>query len=213
MSQGPSGDRAPSALRILVTGASGFIGQHVVARLGAAGHQVTAADLNPFPDDSVHAVTGDLCDQQVRERAVAEGTDVIVHLAAATSVLGSIEQPMRVYDTNVEMTAGLLELARARGVGTFVFASTNAVVGDVGVSTITEDLPLAPLTPYGATKAAAEMLLYGYSGAYGLRTPVVRLTNVYGPGMVRKDSFVPRLLRAAGSGGSCLLYTSPSPRD
>ncbi|MEJ7894483.1 MAG: NAD(P)-dependent oxidoreductase [Solirubrobacteraceae bacterium] len=206
MSRAPSEDRSPAALRILVTGASGFIGRHVVARLGAAGHEVKVADLNDFPDRSVHAITGDLCDPQVRERAVTEGTDAIVHLAAATSVLGSIEQPLHVYDTNVEMTAGLLELGRARGVGTFVLASTNAVVGDVGASTITEDLPLAPLTPYGATKAAAEMLLHGYSGAYGLRTPVVRLTNVYGPGMAHKDSFVPRLLRAAGSGGGVEIY-------
>ncbi len=206
MSKGPADDGSPAALRILVTGASGFIGRHVVARLGAAGHRITAADLNDFPDRSVRAVTGDLCDPQVRERAVTEGTDAIVHLAARTSVLGSIEQPLRVYETNVEMTAGLLELARTRGVGAFVLASTNAVVGDVGAGTITEDLPLAPLTPYGATKAAAEMLLYGYSGAYGLRTPVVRLTNVYGPGMVHKDSFVPRLLRAACSGGGVEIY-------
>jgi UDP-glucose 4-epimerase len=82
----------------------------------------------------------------------------------------------------------------------------NAVVGDIGQRTITEDLPLAPLTPYGGTKAAAEMLLYGYAGAFGLRTPVVRLTNVYGPGMAHKDSFVPRLMRAAACGGEVQIY-------
>lgn len=204
-SRGTSDGRAPGR-RILVTGAAGFIGRHVVARLRASCHDVIAADLVAFPGRSVPTVVGDLNDPRVRARAVTEDTDVIVHLAAATSVLGSIDEPMQTYDSNVAMTAGLLELARKRGVGAFVLASTNAVVGDVGASTITEDLPLAPLTPYGATKAAGEMLLSGYGGAYGLRTPAVRLTNVYGPGMAHKDSLVPRLLRAARDGGGIEIY-------
>ena len=71
--------------------------------------------------------------------------------------------------TNVEMTAGPSSWPRVHGVGTLVLASTNAVIGDVGQATITEGLPTAPLTPYGGTKAAAEMLLSGYAGAFGLR--------------------------------------------
>ncbi len=206
MSRSRADVRTPIGLRILVTGGSGFIGRHVVAQLRDGAQQVTVADLDSFPDPSVHTVTGDLCDPRVREAAVTSQLDAIVHLAAATSVLGSIQQPAQVHRTNVEMTAGLVELARQRGVTTFVLASTNAVVGDIGQRTITEDLPLAPLTPYGGTKAAAEMLLSGYAGVYGLRTPLVRLTNVYGPGMAHKDSFVPRLLRAAASGGQVQIY-------
>lgn len=206
MSREPADASAPTGLSVLVTGASGFIGRHAVAQLRAAGHRVTAADVNEFPDPSVRTVTGDLRDPGVRERAVTADVDAVVHLAAATSVLGSIERPAEVHHTNVEVTAGLLELARTCGVGTFVLASTNAVVGDVGASTITEDLPLAPLTPYGASKAAAEMLLQGYSGAYGLRAPLVRLSNVYGPGMQHKDSLVPRLLRAASGGVGIQVY-------
>jgi UDP-glucose 4-epimerase len=198
--------RAATDLRVLVTGGSGFIGRHVVARLRAAGHPVTVADQKASPDESVDTITGDLCDPGVRERAVTSGVNAIVHLAAATSVLGSIERPAQVHRTNVEMTAGLMELARQCELDAFVLASTNAVVGNVGDSMITEDLPLAPLTPYGGTKAAAEMLLSGYAGAYGLRAPFLRLTNVYGPGMSYKDSFVPRLLRAAASGGEVEIY-------
>jgi UDP-glucose 4-epimerase len=202
----PPGPHAPTDLRVLVTGGSGFIGRHVVARLKAAGHPVSVADQKPSPDASVETIVGDLCDPGVREEAMRSGVDAIVHLAAATSVLGSIERPDHVHRTNVEMTAGLLELARQFELDAFVLASTNAVVGDVGDSTITEDIRLAPLTPYGGTKAAAEMLLSGYAGAYGLRAPFVRLTNVYGPGMAHKDSFVPRLLRAAADGGEVQIY-------
>jgi UDP-glucose 4-epimerase len=136
---------------------------------------------------------------------VAPRTDVIVHLAAETSVLGSIERPATVHRVNVDVTAELLDLAREREVGCFVLASTNAAVGPVD-GTMTEDVPLAPLTPYGATKAAAEMVMSGYAGSYGMRTPALRLTNVYGPGMGLKDSFIPRLLRAAAEDGGVQIY-------
>jgi UDP-glucose 4-epimerase len=135
-----------------------------------------------------------------------------VHLAAITSVLGSLADPAAVHAANVDVTAGLLELARRRGVPRFVLASTNAVTGDVGTSTIHEDLPLRPLTPYGATKAAAEMLLSGYAGGYGMTTTALRLTNVYGPGMARKDSFIPRLMRAARDGTTIQVYGSGEQR-
>ena len=192
-------------MRVLVTGGSGFIGRHVVAALLADGHRVTVVDRVPFGDAEVPCVTGELEDPAVRDRAVAAGTDAVVHLAAETSVLGSMERPALVHRVNVDVTAALLELCRERGVETFVLASTNAVVGNVD-GTMTERVPLAPLTPYGATKAAGEMLLSGYHGAYGLRTPALRLTNVYGPGMHHKDSFIPRLMRAAAEDSGVSVY-------
>lgn len=191
--------------RVLVTGGAGFIGSRVVDLLSADGYDVVVADLR-VPDADVPYVPGDLHDAQVREKAFASGIDAVVHLAAFTSVLRSVEQPSDCVRDNVELTAALLELARVRDVGTFVLASTNAVVGDVGGATITEDTPPRPLSPYGATKAAAEALLAGYAGAYGMATAALRFTNVYGPGMGRKDSFVPRLMRAALTGGGVEVY-------
>ena len=192
--------------RVLVTGASGFIGRRLVTALLGGGADVTVADRNEPAAPGVRAVVGDLRDPAVAARAVSPGTDVIVHLVASTSVLRSIEDPVGAYETNVAATAGLLELARTRGVGTFLFASTNAVAGDVGGAVITEQSPARPLTPYGATKAAAEILLSSYSASYGITGAALRFTNVYGPGMKAKDSFVPRLMRAARDGHGVQVY-------
>jgi UDP-glucose 4-epimerase len=191
--------------RVLVTGGAGFIGRRVVRALLAEGHEVTVVDLRPFPgsraeDQAVRSVVVDLCQPDVVARAVQPGTDTIIHLAAVTSVLKSVEDPVRTYRLNVDATARLLERARETETHTFLLASTNAVVGNVGRKTMTEDVPLRPLTPYGATKAAAEMLLGSYASCYGINGTALRFSNVYGPGMAEKDSFIPRLMRAARDG-------------
>jgi UDP-glucose 4-epimerase len=200
---------------VLVTGASGFIGRALVAALRQRDVPVTAVDRKP-PDASwdagVTAITGDLADQEVCIAAFETRPRAVVHLAALTSVLRSVDAPMKTFAENVTITQVLLELSRGSGVGSFVLASTNAVVGDVGTKTITPDLPLRPLTPYGGTKAACEMLLSAYSGSYGLATAALRFTNVYGPGMSHKDSFVPRMMRAALDGTTVKVYGDGSQR-
>lgn len=206
-------------MKVLVTGGSGFIGRHVVWALLARGDEVTVADREAATDaDSdaaspvrgVEVVAGDLREPAVLDAAVRPGLEAVVHLAALTSVLGSTQRPAETYDTNVAVTAGLLEAMRERGVGRLAFASTNAVAGEdpsaPGPRVLDETSALRPLTPYGATKAAAEMLLSGWSQTYGMTAAALRLTNVYGPGMERKDSFVPRLLRAARSGEPVRVY-------
>jgi UDP-glucose 4-epimerase len=192
--------------QVLVTGGAGFIGRRLIKALLATGAEVTVADRRPFPDRTVQSIVGDLRDRSVAASAVTPGTSAIVHLAAVTSVLRSIEDPAGTYETNVDVTASLLELARTHGVDAFLLASTNAVVGDVGRSVITEQTPLRPLTPYGATKAAAEMLLSSYTACYGIAGSALRFSNVYGPGMAEKDSFIPRLMRAARDGRDVQVY-------
>jgi UDP-glucose 4-epimerase len=179
-----------------VTGGSGFIGRHAVAELSRAGAHVRVVDLKPHPDPSVDIVVGDIGDAEVLDAAFARGLDSIVHLAAVTSVLRSLEQPEETFATNVAATHALLEVARAAGVGSLVFASTNAVTGPMEAPAIDESAALRPLTPYGATKAAGEMLMSAYTASYGVRCACLRLTNVYGPGMQAKDSIVARLMRA-----------------
>jgi UDP-glucose 4-epimerase len=186
--------------RVLVTGGAGFIGRRVVRALQAEGHEITVVDLRAFPDPGIRSVVGDLCHPDTAAEAVRPGTEVIIHLAAVTSVLKSVEDPVSTYRLNVDATARLLEQARENEVGTFLLASTNAVVGNVGSAVMTESVPLRPLTPYGATKAAAEMILGSYTSCYGIKGAALRFSNVYGPGMEAKDSFIPRLMRAARDG-------------
>jgi UDP-glucose 4-epimerase len=196
-----------SGQRVLVTGGCGFVGRAVVAAFRDLGAEVVVVDQRPWPhDDGVRSIVGDLTTEATRDEAMSADLTGVVHLAAITSVLKSAEQPQQTFVMNLEVTQGLLELARQRGIQRFVLGSTNAVTGNVGAQTITEDIALRPLTPYGATKAAGEMLLSGYAGAYGLNTCTLRFTNIYGPGMDEKDSFVPRLMRAALAGSGVQVY-------
>lgn len=193
-------------MRILVTGGSGFIGRHVVATLRAADHDVRVVDLQPHPDPQVDVVLGDIAEGEVVERAFEGGFEGVVHLAAVTSVLRSIEHPELTYRTNVAGTHRILEGARASGAKALVFASTNAVTGPMEEPAITERARLRPMTPYGATKASGEMLMSAYTAVYGVRCTPLRLTNVYGPGMQAKDSIVARLMRSIRLGTTFEIY-------
>jgi UDP-glucose 4-epimerase len=193
-------------LRVLVTGGAGFIGRQTVRRLVERGDEITVIDLKPAADEGVRHVQGDIRSPDDVARALSQGTDAVIHLAALTRVLDSMNDPDGTFRTNVYGTHLLLERARVASAGCFVLASTNAVVGDVGTTVINEKVAVHPLTPYGATKAAGEMLMSAYSASYGLKTTVLRFTNVYGKGMQQKDSVIPRLMRAALSGGGIQVY-------
>lgn len=192
--------------RVLVTGGSGFIGRHVVSQLTAGGAEVRVVDLQPHVDPSVEIVVGDIADPDVLARAFDGGFDSIVHLAAVTSVLKSVQQPELTFRTNVVGTNALLEAGRAAGVTSLAFASTNAVTGLMKAPKISEAATLEPLTPYGSTKAAGEMLMSAYTASYGMRCACVRLTNVYGPGMQAKDSIIARLMRCIRLGTTFEVY-------
>lgn len=183
-------------MTILITGGSGFIGRGLVKLLSEKSISVKVVDLNPFPDPDIETIVGDLRDPEVVKKSVNK-VEGIIHLAALTSVLESIKNPFEVYRTNLETTALLLEAGRKQGIKNFLLASTNAVIGNKTNNKFNESSSLDPLTPYGGTKAASEMLLSCYSSSYDIVTSAIRMTNIYGTGMQHKDSFIPRLMKAA----------------
>jgi UDP-glucose 4-epimerase len=178
----------------------------VVSELTAAGARVRVVDLQPHPDPQIDIVVGDIADSAVLEHAFEGGFESIVHLAAVTSVLRSLEHPQLTYQTNVAGTQALLEAGRTAGATSLAFASTNAVTGPMEAPKIVESARLRPLTPYGSTKAAGEMLMSAYTASYGLRCACLRLTNAYGPGMQAKDSIIARLMRAIRLGTTFEIY-------
>jgi UDP-glucuronate 4-epimerase len=183
-------------MRILVTGGAGFIGSHLVEKLLGAGHAVAILDdFNDFYDPqikraniagfekdvAVHHV--DLReDAAVRNLFHREKFDAIVHLAARAGVRPSIQHPQLYYDTNVNGTLHLLEAARVTGVERFILASSSSVYGVSKKVPFSEDLHLTQtISPYAASKIAAEFLCSTYSHLYQMRVVALRYFTVYGP--------------------------------
>jgi UDP-glucose 4-epimerase len=194
-------------VRVLVTGGAGFIGANLCRSLLADDHDVRVLDdlstgrvgnLDGLP---VELVEGSIVDASAVEQAAAD-VDRIVHLAARASVPRSIAEPRAAHDANVTGTVNVLEAARGRSVPV-VLASSSSVYGDTAVSPKHEDLPVAPRSPYAASKLAAEGYALGYQVAYGLPVLALRFFNVYGPLQPADHAYaavVPRFVDAALAG-------------
>ncbi len=195
---------------LLVTGGAGFIGSHLVEGLVARSCGVRVFDnySSGTParlahlGDAVRLIEGDVRDGDALAVA-AEGVKTIFHLAALVSVTHSVEQPQLTYAINLDGTLNVLEAARRCGVRRVVLASTCAVYGDsVRLPVRESELP-APLSPYAASKLAAEEAGKLYARRYSVETVALRFFNVYGP---RQDpaspyaAVVPRFVAALRAG-------------
>ncbi|MCX7353317.1 MAG: SDR family NAD(P)-dependent oxidoreductase [Alphaproteobacteria bacterium] len=194
--------------RIVVTGADGFIGSHLVESLVAAGAQVTALafynafDRNGWLDEladdvltSVRIVRGDVRDFSFINRLVA-GHDIIFHLAALIGIPHSYAAPQSYVDTNVTGTLNVLEAARVNGVGRVVHTSTSEVYGTALTLPIVESHPLQGQSPYSASKIAADKMAEAYALSFDLPVVVLRPFNTYGPRQSER-AVIPTIVRQA----------------
>lgn len=183
---------------ILVTGGAGFIGSHLVDKLLSEGNwRITVVDdFNDFysPDikrantaehlqhPDYELIEADIRDSgRLREAFDKNDFAVIVHLAARAGVRPSLSEPVLYYQTNVDGTLNLLELAKEFGVKQFVFGSSSSVYGiNCDVPFSEEDRVCRPISPYASTKAAGELMCHTYSHLYDIRTVCLRFFTVYG---------------------------------
>jgi UDP-glucose 4-epimerase len=178
-------------MRALVTGGAGFIGSHVVDALLRQGADVAIVDhLTRSPREWFTRSLSDGAQLHVVDvrdfpnlRNVFESVrpDVVLHLAAQVDVRRSVADPAHDAEVNVAGTVSVLEAARLVGANRVIVASTAATYGNPADTPTREDAPIAPLSPYGASKAAAEWYLGQYARLYGISGLALRMANVFGP--------------------------------
>jgi UDP-glucose 4-epimerase len=196
---------------VLVTGGAGFVGATLVRRLVASGHRVRVLD-NLSTGDAAHLsgvdaelVKGDIRDPDALDDALA-GLDAIIHLAAAGSVIGSVQDPHPNFENNVLGTFRVLDAARRGGVTNVVLASTGgALIGDATPPVNERSLP-KPISPYGASKLAGEGYAHAFAKTYGIAAVAVRFGNVYGPWCARKRGVVNVFFESLHSGAPLVIY-------
>ena len=201
---------APLPRRVLVTGATGFIGRRLAARLLAAGATVLAPARDPAAlPPGVQPIRADLAAEGWEARLPAD-VDAVAHLAQSRAYRQGLDGARDLYAINVAATFRLLDWARAAGVGRFLFASSANVYRPQS-GRLTETSPCAPSSFYAASKLAAEQLVRGHAGA--LETVICRLFTVFGPG--QRDMLIPSIvdkvrrretITLAGNAG---LYLTP----
>ena len=174
-------------MKILVTGGAGFIGSHIVEAYLSAGHDVCVVDdlssgFRRNLPGACRFYQVDIRDSKLAEVFEQEKPEVVNHQAARANVRESLEKPLLYADVNVLGSVNLLECCRKVGVRKVIYASTGgAVYGEPSKVPVSEDHPINPLDPYGASKHHVEHYLYLYNANYGVSYTALRYPNVYGP--------------------------------
>ncbi|EAJ6588347.1 4,6-dehydratase LegB [Campylobacter coli] len=207
-------------MKILVTGADGFIGSHLCESLVQKGHKVRALsqynsfnfwghlEKSPYLKD-MEVVSGDLRDSFFCEK-ITQGMDTIFHLGALIAIPYSYEAPQSYVDTNVKGTLNMLEAAKKNEISHFIHTSTSEVYGTAKYVPIDEKHPLQPQSPYSASKIAADMMALSYYNAFNLNVNIARPFNTYGPRQSAR-AIIPTIITQILSGAKELKLGDLSP--
>ncbi|MFA5554279.1 MAG: GDP-mannose 4,6-dehydratase [Phycisphaerae bacterium] len=184
-------------MKVLITGAAGFIGSHLTDKLLSEGFEVIGVDnFDDFYDPEIKRknltrasqnnrfklIQADIRDSKQMEQALSGGIEIIVHLAAKAGVRPSIEQPLLYADVNINGTMVLLESARKNNISKFIFGSSSSVYGNNKKVPFSEDDNVDfPISPYAATKKACELICHTYHSLYNISISCLRFFTVYGP--------------------------------
>ena len=215
---------------ILVTGGAGFIGSHLCGRLLREGYTVICLDnFDSFYDPNIkikniegmgkkfpnqfELITGDIRNyEHLTETFKKNRIDSVVHLAARAGVRPSINNPLLYQDVNIRGTIALLEACKEFGIKDFIFASSSSVYGEnQRVPFSEEDLDIQPISPYGATKRAGELLCYSHHHLYGMNIACLRIFTAYGPRQ-RPEMAIHKFTRLIEQGENIPIYGDGSSR-
>jgi dTDP-glucose 4,6-dehydratase len=210
--------------QVLVTGAAGFIGSHLVERLVREGHQVRAYVhynarndwgnlelLDPAIRREVEVVTGDIADP-FSVRQATKGMRVVYHLASLIAIPYSYVAPQSYVRTNVQGAINVLQAARDEGVERVVHTSTSECYGTAQYVPIDEKHPLQGQSPYSASKIGADMLAESYWRSFGLPVAIIRPFNTFGPRQSAR-AVIPTIISQALKGGAIKLGSLTPTRD
>ncbi|WP_196260588.1 UDP-glucose 4-epimerase GalE [Pelagibacterium limicola] len=173
-------------MSILVTGGAGYIGSHMVLALADAGEEVVVLDnlitgFGWLVDNRVTFIEGSVADQALVGELIAQhNVEAVVHFAGSIVVPESVENPLKYYKNNTAASRDLIEACVAGGVKHFIFSSTAAVYGMVGLEPVSEDAVLNPVSPYGRSKLMTEWMLADVAAAHPMTYGVLRYFNVAG---------------------------------
>jgi NAD dependent epimerase/dehydratase len=207
---------------ILVTGADGFIGSHLIEALVRQGYKVRAFVLyNSFNswgwldhcaadvEGQFEVFAGDIRDPHGMKEAM-KGCDAVLHLAALIAIPYSYHSPCTYVDTNVKGTLNVLQAARELGVKKVVHTSTSEVYGTARFVPITEEHPLQGQSPYAATKIAADQLAYSFYASFVLPVVIARPFNTYGPRQSAR-AVIPTIITQIANGQRQIKLGAVSP--
>ncbi len=206
--------------KVLVTGADGFIGSHLVELLLSKGYAVRAlAQYNSFnswgwiedidSNPNLEVITGDIRDPFLCQE-ISEGIDIIYHLAALIGIPYSYTAPNSYVETNINGTLNLCQAAINNAVGKFIQTSTSEVYGTARYVPIDENHPLQPQSPYSASKIGADALAMSFYNSFDLPLTIARPFNTYGPRQSAR-AVIPSIISQIASGSKKILTGDLSP--